>query len=236
MPLNQEHQNQNRQSIGSGMPPADHFEIIDVWKNKRGQVAAESMCQRVFNGVLRRASTFMLRSRFHSFGRESYVEWPAWIRGGESIAVGNSVKIWQSSRLNVVNPSKGRVVIELSDGVVIHPSVRISGVKSIRIGIGAGISSNCFITDHDHYVANFSMSAVDNAQVIAAPISIGDHAWLGEKVCVLKGVSIGKHSVVGAGSVVTRDVPDYSIAVGCPARVVKTWDHATSQWILPDSN
>lgn len=234
MPLDQ-HQ-QDHRTTGPGIPPADHFEVIDVWKNARGTVAAGSMCQRVFNGVLRRVSTFMLRSRFHSFGKESYVEWPAWIRGGESIYVGNSVKIWQSSRLNVVNPSKGRVVIELSDGVVINPSVRISGVKSIRIGNGAGISSNCFITDHDHYVPNFSMSAVDNAHVIAAPVSIGDHAWLGEKVCVLKGVSIGKHSVVGAGSVVTRDVPDYSIAAGCPARVLKTWNHDTNEWMIPDSN
>ena len=72
MPLDQ-HQQEHR-TTGPGIPPADHFEVIDVWKNARGTVAAGSMCQRVFNGVLRRVSTFMLRSRFHSFGKESYVE------------------------------------------------------------------------------------------------------------------------------------------------------------------
>lgn len=226
----------NKKSIGSGIPPADRFEIIDVLKNDKGKLAAGSFAQRIFNGLLRRTSTFMLRSKFHSFGEGSYIEWPAWVRGGESISIGSHVKLWKDSRLNVVNPEKGRVVVDLCDGVVINPYVRISGVKSIRIGVGAGISSNCFITDHDHYIPNFSMSAVDNAHVIAAPISIGDHAWLGEKVCVLKGVSIGNHSVIGAGSVVTRSIPAYSIAAGCPARVLKTWNHDTNQWVVPESD
>ncbi|WP_071585616.1 DapH/DapD/GlmU-related protein [Selenomonas sputigena] len=57
--------------------------------------------------------------------------------------------------------------------------------------------------------------------VRAAPIHIGDKAWLGFNVIVLKGVSIGEGAVIGAGSVVTSDVPAYSVAVGNPAAVVK---------------
>ena len=214
-------------------PSSDRLEVIDVWRGSRGTVCGTSLAQRIRNGLLRRASTLLLKRRLHSFGAGSFIEAPAWIRGGQSIAVGSGTKIWRSSRLNVVNPEKDRVVIEICDGVVVNPFVRIAGVTSIRIGVNAAIASNCFITDHDHYAPDISTSAVTNAQVIAAPTSIGDHAWLGEKVCVLKGVRIGEHSVIGAGSVVTRDIPAYSIAAGNPARVLRTWNHDTGEWTTP---
>ena len=56
------------------------------------------------------------------------------------------------------------------------------------------------------------------------PVSIGDGSWLGIKVAVMPNVSIGKGCVIGANSVVTRDVPDYHIAAGAPARVIKAVD------------
>ena len=61
------------------------------------------------------------------------------------------------------------------------------------------------------------------------PVIIGEGSWLGENVCVC-GASVGKHCVIGANSVVTRDIPDYCIAVGSPARVVKRYNFDKNTW------
>jgi acetyltransferase-like isoleucine patch superfamily enzyme len=58
---------------------------------------------------------------------------------------------------------------------------------------------------------------------------------LGQNVCVLPGVQIGRHSIIGSNSTVTRDVPDYSVAVGSPARVVKRYDLVKQRWIASDA-
>lgn len=209
----------------SGQTGAE-LEILNVRSNHR------RLSQRIINGLSRRFFTRLFRSRFAEFGRGSHIDGPSWIRGGESISVGTNVQIWRSARLDVVNAEVGRIVVEIGDGAVLNPSIRISGAKSVRIGPGVGISSNCFITDNDHYSPDPTIGAVANTHVIAAPTSIGAHAWIGEKACVLKGVTIGKHSIIGAGSVVVRDVPPFSIAAGVPARVIKTWCHDTNTWIV----
>lgn len=60
-------------------------------------------------------------------------------------------------------------------------------------------------------------------------VVIGEGAWLGENVCVI-GASVGRGSVVGANSVVTKDIPDYCVAVGSPAKIIKRYNHTTKQW------
>ena len=60
-------------------------------------------------------------------------------------------------------------------------------------------------------------------------VEIGEGSWLGENVCVI-GANVGKHCVIGANSVVTRNIPDYSVAVGVPARVVKRYNFETKLW------
>ncbi len=62
------------------------------------------------------------------------------------------------------------------------------------------------------------------------PVSIGDRSWLGQNVCVLPGASIGEHCVIGANSVVTSPIPDFSVAVGAPARVIKRYNGKTGGW------
>ena len=61
-------------------------------------------------------------------------------------------------------------------------------------------------------------------------ITVGDNCWIGEKTTILPGVNIGKGCVIGAMSVVTKDIPDYSIAAGNPARVIKRYDFEAHEW------
>ena len=60
-------------------------------------------------------------------------------------------------------------------------------------------------------------------------VIVGDNSWIGENVCII-GAKVGKHCIVGANSVVTRDVPDYSVVVGSPARIIKRYDFEKQEW------
>jgi acetyltransferase-like isoleucine patch superfamily enzyme len=90
----------------------------------------------------------------------------------------------------------------------------------IHIGARVSVASRCAFYSFDHGSVHGTPIASQPLQTKGA-ITIGDDAWLGHGVIVLSGVRIGKGAVVGAGSVVTRDVPDGAIAVGVPARVSK---------------
>ena len=99
----------------------------------------------------------------------------------------------------------------------------ISAVSAIRIGDGVGIGRNVYIADHDHHYSGTSQPIRRQGVTNVRPVIIDDGAWLGHNVVVTAGVRVGRGAVVGAGAVVTGDVPDYSLAVGVPARVVKSW-------------
>jgi lipopolysaccharide O-acetyltransferase len=168
------------------------------------------------------------KRRLASLGERSEIVPPAWIEGAESVSIGNNVQIWRHARIEALNAKPGTIRVHIHDETVMQPFVHIGAIKSVRIGRGCLFASHVYITDHDHDFSNPMDPVISNNRAVAAPVEIGDFVWLGERVMVLKGVTIGERSVIGAGSIVTRDVPALSIAVGSPARVVRQWDDA--QW------
>jgi acetyltransferase-like isoleucine patch superfamily enzyme len=92
----------------------------------------------------------------------------------------------------------------------------------IQIGNGCRLAPDCFLTASD-YGAEPGRSFLDQPRQ-EADIIVGNHVWLGARVFVAAGVTIGDHCIVGAGAVVTKSLPANTIAVGVPARVVKTRD------------
>lgn len=89
----------------------------------------------------------------------------------------------------------------------------------IEVGARAMIGPFCYITDSDHSFE--SGKAVMDQPMRSRHVHIGEEAWMGARVTVLRGVRIGRGAVIGAGSVVNKDVPDNAVAVGAPARVVR---------------
>ncbi|MCA8962851.1 MAG: hypothetical protein KDC38_20145, partial [Planctomycetes bacterium] len=171
------------------------------------------------------------RRRFARFGEGSDVGAGASIGGARFIEIGRSVWIWPGARLEAMGPDEGKPKIRIGDGCKIHPGIHIGAVERVTIGDGVLIAANVYISDHDHDFSDPFDPVVSNARVRTAPVDIGDYVWLGEQVMVLKGVTIGERSIVGAGSIVTRDVPPLSIVVGTPARVVRRYDTDLGEWV-----
>ena len=109
--------------------------------------------------------------------------------------------------------------IEIGAQVYINRQTMIDASESVQIGARTMIGPFCYITDHDHTIAPGAAPA--EGALIAVPTRIGERCWLGAQVCVLKGVTIGDGTVVGAGSVVTKSLPPGVIAAGVPARVLR---------------
>jgi galactoside O-acetyltransferase len=119
----------------------------------------------------------------------------------------------------------------VSIGERVFMSGAIVCADGVEIGDDVLVAWNVTIVDHDSHAVAFSRRSRDVldwregkkdwTHVATRPVSIGDKAWIGFNAIVLKGVTIGEGAVVGAGSVVTRDVPPWTIVAGNPAQVVR---------------
>ena len=93
------------------------------------------------------------------------------------------------------------------------------------------LAPEVFITDHNHGMTPSSIDDYASQPLLVGSVVIEDNVWIGQRACILPGVTIGKFSIIGANSVVTKDIPPYSLAVGAPARVIKEWDKDRREWV-----
>lgn len=113
----------------------------------------------------------------------------------------------------------GRITI--GGGTLINLNVMIAAVDEVTIGEHCMIANGCLITDGNHRFDDPEKPVPWQGFTSKGPVSIGDNVWLGANVVVTSGVTIGRRSVIGANSVVLTDIPEFSIAAGAPARVLK---------------
>jgi lipopolysaccharide O-acetyltransferase len=159
--------------------------------------------------------------RFESFGPNAIVHRPLAVLGPHKIAVGAHSLILDGTWLSV-EPSAWDTpgpVLRIGERVGIRPYVTISAAESIVIEDDVIIASFCSVIDSDH-TFDLGYPNVMHNPLATAPVRIGRGTWLGERVAVLRGADIGRCCIIGANSVVRGRIPDYSIAVGAPARVV----------------
>ena len=109
--------------------------------------------------------------------------------------------------------------IQLGDSVFVGRGVQFDILGDVKIGAHTVIAPNCFVTDHNH--GSLRRLRIDQQSCAMAPVSIGSDVWLGVCVVVLPGVRIGEGVIVGANSVVTRDVAPMTVVAGTPARFLR---------------
>ena len=169
--------------------------------------------------------------RMKKFGLSSWIEKPLRILGIENISIGEGVGIHHRTWLAAL-PLTGNHTAQLiiNDNCVIGDYNHIFATKSIIFHKNVLTANNVYITDNLHGYEDIKVPIYKQPIKQIGTVEIGEGSWLGENVCVL-GANIGKHCVIGANSVVTKDIPDYSIAVGSPARVIKRYCFENKEWV-----
>jgi acetyltransferase-like isoleucine patch superfamily enzyme len=189
---------------------------------------------------------YLLRRRFYRrlfkqlgsgviIGKSVALRHPRRITVGKQVAIDDNVLLDASGA--------GEEGIRLNDGVIISRNCVIQGksgpvtigaradigcntvissIAGVHLGESVLVAGNCYIGGGQYFADRLDVPMMDQGLYTKGPVVIGDDVWLGAGVTVLDGVQIGKGCIVGAGAVVTQSLPEYSIAIGVPAKVVKS--------------
>ena len=168
--------------------------------------------------------------RFGAFGEGSIICFPAtslmnerFIEIGENTMIGPHVAL--SAGMAPGQECLSQPVVRIGDRCLIGRGSGIVGHFSIDIGDDVWTGHHVYITDQNHGYDNADIP-ISMQSMPEKPVRIGSGSWLGHGTVVLPGADIGEHVVIGANSVVTGSIPSFSVAVGAPARVVKSMSEA----------
>lgn len=171
--------------------------------------------------------------RYRSFGKGSLLYFPMLINNKSCISIGNNVTFREHLRMDAIKKMSNqefhpRIIIE--DGVHAEQNCQIFATTMVHIKRNVTLSSNIFITDVAHEYRSIEEGSILKQNLLTGKTIIDEEAFLGIGVRIIKAVHIGKHAVIGANAVVTKDIPAYCVAVGIPAKIIKRYDPKTKKW------
>lgn len=164
---------------------------------------------------------------------------PYILRGKKYIDFGTQLTTGYWCRFEVFPQNNDkRIRLKFGNNVQLNDFVHISAIEGVEIGDNCLVASHVYISDNSHGVYSGDKNehsspfiSPDCRQYITAPVSIGKNCWIGEGVIVMPGVTIGEGCVIGAHSIVNKNIPAYSIAVGSPIRIVKKFNFEKKRWV-----
>jgi len=175
---------------------------------------------RLFNACIRR--------RFAAFGAGSRIyPRPILLKGEKYIHIGKDVTVGEQVQLTAWDQfceQRFAPTIVIGDGSSIGTGAHITAINRIEIGKNVLTGKYILITDNSHGDADAALleTAPDKRPLVSkGPVIIEDNVWIGEKASILPGVHVGRGAIIGAGAVVTKDVPAGHIALGVPAQIKK---------------
>lgn len=174
--------------------------------------------------IIRQTWRVFNRHKFGKCGRKTYIYQPIFLSGTRHIFLGNEVEIWNNARIEAVQSYNGQTFspeIHVGDRVKINQDCHITCGERIEIGDDTVCAARVTITDINHDLSTEYKNVVSGGTISTKKTKIGESCFLGNNVVILPGVTVGDFCVIGANSVVGHDIPDYSIAYGNPAKVVR---------------
>jgi acetyltransferase-like isoleucine patch superfamily enzyme len=167
-----------------------------------------------------------LRIHWEFMRRGAFVRWPVH---------GNVLEAFQEGRLevgehtlfepNVWVTAPGEARVRIGSDAFLNVAVMVAAHELVEIGDHCMFANGCFVTDADHRFDDPDKPVTWQGFASKGPTRVADNVWCGANVVITSGVSIGERCVIGANSVVTRDIPAFSIAAGAPAKVLRDVEH-----------
>lgn len=186
-----------------------------------------SFGRRIYQSLKVRLGNLYWHFRYN-VGSNSLVIKP--LRFSGTIVIGEDVVIqqgaWIEANALTNNPEP---CISINDGCKIGHYNEIYATSKIVLENDVLTADRVYITDNLHEYCDPAIPIYKQSIRQLKEVRIGEGTWLGINVCII-GASIGKHCVIGANSVVTHDIPDYCVAVGSPARVIKRYNYDKKEW------
>lgn len=152
------------------------------------------------------------------------------VQGKKFISIHKGAMIQRYGWLLALKIDENNPILTIGERCAIGDSCHITSVRKVIIEDDVLIANRVYISDNVHQFEDINIPIIKQNVLYKGDVIIKNGAWIGENVCII-GAKIGKNSVIGANSVVTKDIPDYSIAVGIPAKVVKKYDFKQEKWI-----
>jgi acetyltransferase-like isoleucine patch superfamily enzyme len=176
------------------------------------------------------------RVHFEFARRGAFVRWPVHGNVLEALREGR-LEVGEGTLLEpgvwITAPGDARV--RIGAGSFLNLGVMVAAVELVEIGDHCMFANGCFVTDGNHRFDDFFKPITWQGFTTKGPTRVGDNVWCGANVVITSGVTIGERCVIGANSVVTEDVPPFSIAAGAPAKVLRAIEAAAPAGREPTS-
>lgn len=183
--------------------------------------------QSISNKLNNRIRLYLILPNFKSIGKNPHFSFPITTNGTENISIGNNFTIGERCKLRTFPDWNNQIFspkISIANNVTIQSDCHISAIDAVIIEDNVLIASFVYISDISHGKIDkeeLPIPPLERPLYSKGPIRICKNVWIGEKASILPGVTIGEGSIIGANSVVTHDIPPFSIACGAPARIIR---------------
>jgi acetyltransferase-like isoleucine patch superfamily enzyme len=184
----------------------------------------------VFTKIIRIKFRFMRASKFKICGVKVFIHSPYRIDGEKNIQIGDRSIFQSGTWLYCLPNGTHDGCLKIGSDCIFGYNNHIAAVKEIVIEDFVLTANNVYISDNIHEYEDINIPIINQPIRFKKSVFIGRGSWIGENVSII-GAKIGRNCVIGANSVVTHDVPDFSVAVGAPAKVIRQYDQKINQWV-----
>ena len=173
---------------------------------------------------------FFYAKKLRLLGKGAHVYSPFRFDGIKNIEIGEGTYVQRGVWFYCLGIEGTSASLKIGKRCAIGYNNHIAAVRNVVIGDNVLTANNVYISDNLHNYEDIKIPIMDQPVRFKREVSIGDGCWIGENAAII-GVQIGKNCVIGANAVVTSDIPDYSVAVGVPAVIIKKFDVELQKWI-----
>ena len=189
--------------------------------------------KKILKGIFMIVFHGWLLVRIKSIGKNCFIGVRAQINKPKYITMADNVRIGNDTRLSFYDEFNNHALkpsLTFGNNVYIGNHFTVLCADAVIIEDDVLMASYIMISSENHGIDPESKVSYAKQSLITKPVRICRGVWLGEKVSILQGVTIGEKAIIGTGSVVTQDIPPFSIAVGMPARVIEKYDFNEHCW------